>query len=324
MNIKRVVSDKPKNYLRIEFMVSNVCNYKCWYCGPHANAGDFKWTNNLPLLIGNFKHLIEYYKSNGKTEFELTMLGGEPTLWRDLKRFVTEIKEDTQLRLIMTTNASRTIRWWKEHAPLFDKIQFSYHPSYANQKHYIEVVDTVYELGISCNALIEMDPKNWNVSMEMIEKCKKESKYPWSISAMEIHSEIEYTDSQKEFFKNHIKRYPDIERILRDEKHNMNRPKPRVIFEDNSELEIKRNWISVNNLNNFKGWICDLGIENINIQKDGIITGTCGEKLFGLDFYFNIYDENFKDTFKPILKPVVCSKSKCFCQPEMLMNKFKP
>ena len=70
--------------------------------------------------------------------------------------------------------------------------------------------------------------------------------------------------------------------------------------------------------------MCNIGIENINIQKDGIITGTCMEKPFGKDFYYNIYDSEFIKNFNPDLKPVKCTKTGCYCQPEMLMNKFKP
>jgi organic radical activating enzyme len=305
-------------------MVSNVCNYKCWYCDPHAYGGDFRWTKNTDLLIKNFTHLLEYYKSQGKKTVELNLLGGEPTLWPDIEKFITALRKDRDISVTITTNGSRTVRWWKENAKLFDKVLFSYHPSFANDEHYINVVDTVFEMGVPCNALIMMDPKSWDKSIEMINKCKTQSKHNWFVSAMEVHSQIKYTQEQREFFKNHDKRRPNIFRILKDEFFNISMPSPKVVFENGKTKKINRNWISVNNLNNFKGWMCNIGIENINIQKDGIITGTCMEIPYGLDYYYNIYDENFAEKFKPSLVPVKCTKTGCYCQPEMLMNKFDP
>lgn len=323
--IIRVITDKSDDYIRIEFMVSNVCNYKCWYCDPHAYGGDFRWTKDTDKLIENFKHLLDFYKLKGRKTVELNLLGGEPTLWPDLGKFITELRKDRNIAVTITTNGSRTLRWWDEHAKLFDKVLFSYHPTFADSDHYIKVVDLVFEKGVPCNALIMMDPLHWDKSVAMIEKCKKESKKSWFISAMEVHSNISYTDEQKDFFKKHDKRSPNIFRILRDEFYSIFRTtSPKVVLDNGKTKKIPRNWISVNGLNHFEGWMCNIGIENINIQKDGIITGTCMEKPFGEDFYYNIYDPEFTKKFSPNLKPVPCTKKGCYCQPEMLMNKFKP
>ena len=322
--IIRVISDKPDDYIRIEFMVSNVCNYKCWYCDPHAYGGDFRWTKDTDLLIENFKHLLDFYKQNGRKTVELNLLGGEPTLWPDLRKFITALREDRDISVTVTTNGSRTLRWWDKNAELFDKILFSYHPTFADNKHYINVVDLVFEKGVPCNALIMMDPKHWDKSVAMVEQCKKESKHSWFVSLMEVHSEIPYTEDQKKVFENHSVRRPNIFRAIKDEFFTIFRTtSPKVVFADGKKKSIERNWISVNGLNNFKGWMCNIGIENINIQKDGIITGTCMEIPYGEDSYYNIYDSDFTSKFSPELKPVLCTKTGCYCQPEMLMNKFK-
>jgi MoaA/NifB/PqqE/SkfB family radical SAM enzyme len=323
--IIRVITDKPADYFRIEYMVSNVCNYKCWYCSPHAYQGDFRWTKDTDLLIKNFIHLLNYYKSQGKTKFELNLLGGEPTLWPDLEKFITALRKDRDISITVTTNGSRTLRWWDKHAELFDKILFSYHPSFANNEHYIQVLDLVYEKGVPCNALIMMDPKNWDKSLEMVQQCKEQSKHPWFVSLMEVHSDVPYTLEQKKVFKDHNVRRPNLFRALKDEFFTVFRTSsPKVVLANGKKKSIERNWISVNNLNNFKGWMCNIGIENINIQKDGIITGTCMEIPYGEDFYYNIHDEKFTEKFNPELKPVMCTKTGCYCQPEMLMTKWKP
>lgn len=323
--IVQVISDKPNDYVRIEFMVSNVCNYSCWYCNPADHIGDHRWTNNLDLLLKNFEHLLDFYKINGKKKIELNLLGGEPTLWPNLIKFVTKLKQGRDLKVTMTSNGSRTRQWWDKNSAVFNKILFSYHPSFTNNKHFIDIVDLVYSKGIPCNALIMMDPKYWNESMAMVEECNASSKYSWFITLCEVHSALPYTKKQKEIISQHCVRKPNLFRLLKDEFYTIIKTKkPKVVFKSGEEKKITPNWISLNKLNNFQGWMCNIGIENINIKMDGSITGTCLEVPFGEDNFYNIYDTNFTKNFAPRLKPTMCTKKGCYCQPEILMNKFKP
>lgn len=318
--IVEVKNDKPNTYLRIEYMVGNYCNYKCWYCSPHANGGTHRWHNDTEFLLKNFRYLFDFFIEKGKTSFELNLLGGEPTLWPDVAYFSREIKKNHPVVVTMTTNASRTFRWWDENAAAFDKIRFSCHPNEVDIDHYISVLDLVYSKDISMNALIMMDPKNWDKSVEIVEKCKT-SKYPWFINAMEVHSQYGYTEEQKLYISGSIKRMASLWWIFKHEKPFAK--KPRVIFEDGTSKSIERNFLSLNDINHFKGWSCNLGIDNINIQKDGILTGVCNMKLYGKDFYYNIYDKDFMKKFNPDLNPVICGVDNCLCQPEQLLDKRK-
>jgi hypothetical protein len=93
---------------------------------------------------------------------------------------------------------------------------------------------------------------------------------------------------------------------------------------DNGKIKkINRNYLSLNDKNYFKGWVCNLGLESINIQKDGRISGACHNKLFGMRDYYNIYDEDFKEKFNPKLMPTICEVERCWCQPEQLLTKSK-
>lgn len=319
-NIVEVKSDKPSTHLRIEYMVGNYCNFSCWYCGPHANGGTHRWHEDTEFLLKNFRHMFDFFMKNGKTSFELNLLGGEPALWPDVAYFSKEIKRTHPVEVTMTTNGSRTLRWWDQNADAFDKIRFSCHPNEVDVDHYINVLDLVFSKGISMNALVLMDPTNWDRSIEIIEKCKK-SKYPWFLNAVEVFSEHQYTEEQRKYIAKCVKRRPSIWWIL---KHDIKSfKKPRVVFEDGKSKYIERNFLSLNDLNHFKGWSCNVGLDNINIQKDGILTGTCNMKLYGKDFYYNIYDVDFVEKFNPELKPVICEVDSCWCQPEQLLDKKK-
>lgn len=321
--IIKVVSDKPKDFTRIEFMISNVCNFKCWYCGPHANGGDYRWHGDTDLLIRHFSHLLDFYIINGRKKFELNLLGGEPTLWPDLIKFVTALKDKYDIQITMTTNGSRSLRYWEENCKSFDKLYFSYHIGYTDINQYIDTLDLVFSKGISAHALIMMDPKNWDQCVEVIETCKIKSKERWLITAMEVYSEIPYNSEQKKYFNRHYKRSPSLWRLIKDEI--INSPSvlrlPKVVFDNGRKKSIEKNWISLNNLNHFKGWYCSIGIENVNIHKDGSITGVCMEKPFSENEYYNIYDKDFISKFRPAFISTVCTKESCYCQPEILMTK---
>jgi molybdenum cofactor biosynthesis enzyme MoaA len=316
--IIQIKSDRKSTHLRIEYMVGNYCNYKCWYCGPHANGGTHRWSNNTDLLYKNMSHLLNYFIKNGKNTFELNYVGGEPTLWPDIASFTRKIKENFKCEVSLTTNGSRTLRWWEENAKAFDKIRFSCHPGHVDIDHYIKVCDLVFEQDVGMNALILMDPTNWDESIRLIEECKK-SKHPWFVNAMEVFSQHSYTEEQKKYISKVIKRRPSLWWILRHD--SVFAPSPKVVYEDGSEEEIERNFLSLNGLNSFRGWQCNLGLDNINIQKDGILTGTCSMKLYGEDSFYNIYDEDFVEKFNPKLIPITCERDWCWCQPEQLLDK---
>jgi organic radical activating enzyme len=319
--IVKIETMEPKNRLRIEFMIGNYCNYKCWYCGPYANGGNTRWPNDYEFLLKNFKHLLDFYIDNGRDNFEVNLLGGEPSLWPNVSKFARDLKELYNVKVTMTTNGSRTLRWWEQNADSFDKILFSYHHKEADLEHYIQVLDTVYDKGIPINSLVMMDPTVWDECVQAIEKMK-ESRRSWFICAMEVHPP-QYTPEQRNFFKKHIKRRPPIYRLLKDEYENILKGKTKVVYKDGRKEKIERNYLSCNDLNNFKGWMCNIGIENINIQKDGKITGICGNYVYGEERFYNLYDPNFAEVFQPKLKPSLCTKTGCWCQPEMLMTKWK-
>lgn len=319
-DLVRIETMEPKNRLRIEFMVGNYCNYKCWYCGPYANGGDTRWHKDYDELLINFTHLLEFYVRNGRDSFEVNILGGEPSMWPDIVRFSNDLKSRFNVKFTMTTNGSRTLRWWDENAKAFDKILFSYHHKEANLEHYINVLDLVYKKNIPVNSLVLMDSSCWDLCIDAI-NTMQQSKQPWFICALEVNPP-NYTPKQKEFFKKHVKRRPPIWRILKDEHENLFKGKTTVTYKDGVKQKVERNFFSTNDLNHFEGWMCNIGIENINIQKDGKITGVCGNLVYGEDTFYNLYASDFTKNFQPSLVPSICTKNNCWCQPEMLMTKW--
>ena len=317
MNIIEVKSNWKDSDLRIEFMMGNLCNYSCWYCFP----GSFEGTHRFPefdLIVQNLMHLVQHYKASGKKRIFLHIIGGEPTLWPKLGEFA-EIFSNAGCLISISTNASRTIRWWEENAKFFDKVVVSYHHERVDIEHNMKVCDILYRNGAIVNANVLMDPGAWDKCVAMVEKLKT-SEFRWSILAAEVlHPTIQYTDEQKEYLKGYTKRMPNLWHYFRKNKHA--RVAIKVVMEDGSTKKVNNNWITLNKLNSFKGWSCNLGQDSLFITKEGNVTGTCNENLYGLDFRYNIYDPDFTDKFNPVIKPVNCSKELCLCQAEVNLRK---
>lgn len=316
--IKQVINSQDLKTLRIEYMIGNTCNHKCWYCFKGSNEGDFRWTDDFDTIVNNFFHLLDHYKTIGKDRFEIHIVGGEPTLWPDLGKFIKRIKENYNVWASISTNGSRTLRWWEQYAEYFDDVMISVHHEYADIEHLKNVADTVYKKGPVVNTMILMDPKAWDNCINIISQLQK-SKYRWFINAMEVmHPTISYTPEQLKFINNSIKRFPNPFWLVK--KLKKLKRKPKVVFNNGKTKSVNRNWIGLNKQNNFKGWMCNIGVDNLYIDKDGRITGACRTTLFE---NYNINDTNFVEKFNPIIKPKICDMNFCGCQPEQLLNKIK-
>lgn len=318
MEIVEVNNQKDPNILRIEFMIGNTCNYSCWYCFKGSHEGTHRWHSDFNHTVKNFFHLLDHYKNHGKTKFELHIIGGEPTLWPELGDFVKTVKENYNCFVSISTNGSRTTRWWEQFADFFDFVILSVHHERANIGHIIKVGDIIYSKNKIVNAIVLMDPNYWDKCLNIIENLKN-SKYKWFINTSEvIHKTVKYTDEQLDFLSTPAKRYPDTKWI---EKNQHLLLKDIIVkFENGSKKIVKKNWINLNQKNQFKGWLCNIGVDNIFINKEGRITGTCSTKLFD---DFNLYDENFTEIFNPEIKPKICDIDFCMCQPEQNLNKVK-
>jgi MoaA/NifB/PqqE/SkfB family radical SAM enzyme len=319
--IIKIDSNVDKDILRIELFFSNICNYKCWYCFPGYNEGTHPWPE-LELVIKNLSALLDYYKENlNKKIFLLHIIGGEPTLWKELGEFIRYFKENYNCVISTSSNGSRTLRWWREFGQYFDHVILSAHHERVDSKHLAEVADILYSKDVWVNATVLMDPNHWNKCLGIIDDLKK-SKNRWPITAIAVyHPTIRYTEEQKRFFKRSLKRIPWPWYYLKCKRlpHRV----PTLYHSDNSKKKVPHNWLKINELNKFKDWSCDIGLDTLCIDKDGRLRGSCGSSIYNLDFFYNIFDKDFKEKFNPELNPTICKFDICSCMPETNTRKHK-
>jgi organic radical activating enzyme len=320
--IIRIDSNVPHDVLRIELFLSNVCNYKCWYCFPGSNEGTHKWPDLEPLTE-NLSFLLNYYKNNkNKTKFLLHIIGGEPTVWPNIESFIQYFKENFSVLVSISTNGSRTLRWWNDNAHLFDHVMISCHHQYIKSDHVISVADLLYKKNVNLTAMVLMDSREWNKCLGIIEQLKR-SKYRWPITVLEVfHETITYTADQKNFISKSLKRMPNLFYWFRSKK--IPNVKPTITYNNFKKTNVSNNWLSLNNLNKFKDWKCNIGIDTLYIDKVGNLQGACGENLYDLNYKHNILDKNFVEKFNPTILPTTCHKEFCYCQPEINTTKFIP
>lgn len=339
----KIVSTQKSNILELRWNPNNVCNYKCEYCWPDNNSGDYLSPKNLDLIIKNFNHLIEKYKRDlGKDKVHLMMAGGEPTLWKDLALFIQEIKKENDIYFSLNSNGSRTLRWWKEYGHLIDNAHLSYHIAQADPDHMIAVADTLFEFNKKVTVKVLMDRKHWQEGLDVIDYMKKNSKHKWIIMAGEViepevvkianikvvnANDVQLTTDQKSFLKNSLKRLPSISWLWKNRKlvfgGQIRIYESKAYLQDGTVIKAKSNTYINNNWNGFEGWSCDIGLDSVYIHWDGEIKGACQQPVYGLDYAYNVLDEDFVEKFNPELKPSICSKKNCYCSPETHISKFK-
>lgn len=318
--ITQIQNNQSPDMLRIEYMPGNTCNHKCHYCFPGSNEGDKLWPD-VEEVKKNLSHLLSYYEAHGKTKSNLYIVGGEPTLWKGLETLCQYLKSKHDIVIEMSTNGTRKLNWWKKYAKNFDHVEVSVHREFANLDHLIDVCDTLYELGVFVNADILIDPSAYEQCLENVDYLKTNSKHDWPIIAkvVNFNGVHKYTDQQLEYFIESIKRYPTQEWYDTTSKKGLTRI---TVTQDNGEqIHIDSDsWLTRNNLNHFKDWECNLGVDILKIFPDGRITGNCQQSILGNQ---NLYDVNFTKNFSPIIAPVICTKSICSCNGEMICNKRK-
>lgn len=319
--LTQVIEGRDRNILTIELMLGNLCNYKCSYCFPGSNEGTHPWPNT-DLLIKNMFHLFETYKSAGKNVFELYIVGGEPTLWKDLPKFCESLKNNYDVIIRISTNGYRKSHWWKENSKLFDAVEISVHHEFANAEHIKDVCDTLYKEKTNVVANVLMDPSHFDKCVSILNELKT-SKKSWPLVAKWVHFDgvSKYTKEQAAFLKDPLKRWPNLFWWFTLK---YNTQYKTWVVENDKKIKVADNYLTLEGKNKFKGWECNLGLDHLHISMGGIISGNCGQLLYNKDFYYNLYDTNFAEVFDPTIGPVICTKDICSCGFETNISKIIP
>lgn len=303
----------------IELEISNICNYKCYYCFPGYNTGTIKWPD-FDLFVKNISHLIDYYKKNtNKKKFAIHILGGEATHWKKFKDFVKYFKENYNATIVLTTNGSKKVSWWDSVHPYLDSVHISVHREYADFKHISDVADLLHEKNVDVEANVFMDPFEWDKCEEILAGLKT-SKQQWPINRREVSMPKRFYTDEQEMMLHEIIRESDkpIKFVIPPMSNDC---ATTVIDSEGNEHSMGYKEILSKKTIKFKGWDCDLGVHWICVHANGNLSGVCQNRLYNSDVSYNIFDIEFDTNFKPTISSTICHIEYCWCILEANMPK---
>lgn len=276
--------------------------------------------------IEQSKNLVDQIIDYSNHEFRVyNILGGEPVLWKHFGELCKYIKENDSNSVIQVlTNGSRTLRWWEQHSEYIDKVVISHHAHTSDPVH-VKRVTEICQAFNQVSIQVLMDQYNFNQCKAHFDMFIRElpgiSVTPKKAETTLGSGEwMPYTQEQLDWFIDAInKSKQNTTRPRNIKRRPLNIPDRTFYASDDLESWPTNNKeLIINDLNHFKGWKCNIGLDMISIKSNGDITpsSACFQSIL-----LGNYRKN-----KPIIwpsDPQVCEYDSCFCGADIEVTKYK-
>jgi hypothetical protein len=233
-------------------------------------------------------------------------MGGEPTLWPKFESFCKDIcthPEKTSVQF--TSNGSRTVRYWENFSAPVDTLGFSFHPEFANEDHYFNILKVLHNK-YNVKVFLMMPPQYYSKIKQFYHRIENSDlNIDVAIKLIKNHNGsglvCGYNNEHKHFSMNRL-----------------NRSKVDYI-DDLQPLYNNKTFIPQDLVNSgkdkFKGWNCNIGIDRVSIKSNGDVYGsTC----YITPPYGNIYTDT--DIVLPT-EPTICTREYCGCGADVAISK---
>jgi organic radical activating enzyme len=301
-----------KSDIFVYWVLTDFCNQSCVYCPPSLHVGSYANTVNSGYPtdeeIDKFIDTLINHSITTNKKLFVCLSGGEPTLHDKIVDIITCLKPYGQIMIM--TNGTRSVNWWKTLTILPDQVVITLHPEYYDSKknkindlaRYLINSDVEIRFNIMCY------PKLWDTVMSIFNDIDDDLKrliipkiaQVQTTYQRELH---EYTVEQLEF----IKTYP-TQLNSRYPRRNM------AIYTDGIAEQLWPNKIMAKNEHEFFGWKCSAGSEGIYAFANGeVMAGICGAQQLG-----RISNFNFLTDF------LTCRRPTCICPGDIELNKYNP
>ena len=331
------VKQKYNKYFHINWNLTNKCNFSCAYCHPYNYEG-----SSPTFELETYKEFVTKVKKhlNDDEELIISFTGGEPTALPIFDDFLTWLVEEG-VQVGLTTNGSKSLRFWEKHKESFRWVSFSFHAEKTNLRHCVNVIDTLWPytlLGV--RIMMHPEQQYFDKCIEFFEILKTEP-YLGQFYVEKVPIVADWLTEQE---RPHV--YTPEQQAKIDEKMGFKRKtaNPDVTYEQYTmpidataiyklaDGRYKEESIfDTNNLyaakqNKFKGWTCYAGIDGLFVNELGFISGaTClpeGRDEYGTVKWLGHLSE--LKSFRMPTEPYVCMKTDCFCNTDLILSKFMP
>ena len=147
MTHSKIVSVEPtENYFSLSWRVGIRCNYNCMYCSTdwHNNTDGFY---SLEKLQQAWIELFEKTKFRN-LPYKILFTGGELTANKNFLPFVAWLKENYSqhlFKLIVTTNGSASLSYYKKMFQCVDNITFSVHSEHIDEQKFFDMITKLHQ-----------------------------------------------------------------------------------------------------------------------------------------------------------------------------------
>ena len=320
------IYQKYNNFFHINWFITNKCNFSCEYCHP------FNYANTSPKFdINVYKNFIHRILNQiGNKQLIISFTGGEPTSLDWFDEFLDFLIENN-VKIGLTSNGSKSIKWWERYRKAFDWVSLSFHAEKSNISHFINIIDTIWSHSL-VSVRVMMHPKD-EYFKKGITLYKTLKTKPF-ITVFSVEKVIIIDDWLTDDEKYHVYT-SEQKRELHDDdffyKRQTGTPEKSLyeykmpidvsgIYQTddgrfNEQIELNTNLLASSNENRFYKWKCFGGIEHLHINDRGEIwpTACLQGNMIG----------NIKNDFTLPKDPLVCEKAFCYCATDIIIAKHK-
>jgi organic radical activating enzyme len=306
----------PNPFKKVEWRLSNVCNYDCPYCPDESKRGDEKY---LDIEI-NKQAVDKLCNLFNQERIQFTFTGGEPTLYPKLYELFSYIKsKNVNHQIRMFTNASRSLRWWKEFTaiPMIDFIMFTYHQSQVKKiDDFVDAINSIHLTDTQGLVFFTCTDIDFDETIESLKYISDRVGIDCHLKKIHSSSLKKYTKEQNDIFlTNRVVsgKIADSKKGEYDQEYNIY---IQTTYYDGTVEDIHDpQELLVRGQNRFLFWDCDIGKDRIVIYSDRVYKSIC---QVGNTMY-TIYDD-----FIPVTDSTKCPYHTCTCGTDIMESKRSP
>ena len=310
--------DLAKEYLNVNWCLTSICNFSCTYCPERLHDGKVRGPKPAQV-IEMINKIADNYPTK-KMFFEFT--GGEVTYYKNFLDIAKHVKSRGSDAGIIS-NGKRELSFWQQLRPFLDHICLSYHPENQYANHFTEVVRYLNQT-VTVHVNVMMEPS-------LFDDCIHIANQIYGTPGVSLCLQPLFKDMRKEKFKYTSTQLDILEKQLGaltpavennpntippQKKHRVYRGAMRFKTAEGEEDVYGSPEMMAHNLNNWNGWYCYAGLENLTIDPAGHVRRSwCAAP--------NTYLGNLETGVRLPTAPVLCKVSKCHCGFDMMCTKVK-
>lgn len=301
----------------VNWCIGTTCNYSCSYCPTELHDGSHPWVeyDDVVRFCDTVYRHYQTVDKNLRMFYEFT--GGEVTLNKDFPKIIRYLKDQGQ-QVGLISNGSRTLRYWNEQKEFIDHICLSYHSEFADGDHFIAVVKELSDsVDVHVNIMVKpgaMFEQSVNFALKV-----REASANCTIDIQTLL--VDFTDKQYPYTDDERERMTALKAELKETE---NKDRPRVsyrgtmmkTFPGGSTTPIGASTLVHNGENNWYGWDCYAGVEQMVVDPSGDIwRGWCkqGGKMGNVR----------NGAFHFPTRPVLCGAEYCHCNFDIMSTKVR-